>query len=115
MKKYTAGFQRTDEVASFFSQDQAYKRIILKKGALTIGQDRSAVRAKKVDSGDGEGFNLFPKKRHARYILHKALQGSLKVQACVSVKFKNRALASTAAVTSIAKTIDVSYYLKCYD
>lgn len=103
MKKYTSGFQRTDGVASFFSQDQAYKRFILKKGTLTIGQDRSAVRTKNIDSGDGEVFNLFPKKRHARHILHKALQGSLKVQACVSVKFKNRALAATAAVTSISK------------
>lgn len=112
MKKYTSGFQRTNGVASFFSQDQAYKRFILKKGTLSIGKDRSAVRVKNIDSGDGEGLNLFPKKRHARYILHKALQGSLKVQACVSVKFKNRALAATAAVTSIAKTIDVSYHLK---
>ena len=112
MKKYTSDFQRTDGLASFFSQDQAYKRFILKKGALSIGKDRSAGRAKNIDSGDGEGFSLFPKKIHARYILHKALQWSLKVQACVSAKFKNRALAATAAVTGIAKTIDVSYHLK---
>ncbi len=112
MKKHTSGFLCACREASFFSQQQAYKRFLMKMGALTIFQDLAAVRAKNVDSDNEHGSNLFPKKRGTSFILHKALQGSLKVQSCVSAKFKNRTLAATAAGKGLAQTIDVSYQLK---
>lgn len=112
MKTHTSVFLSACGAASFFSQQKAYKRFLVKMGTLTFFQELAAVRAKNMDSEEEHGSNLFPKKRDTCFILHKALQGPLKVQTCVSAKFKDCALAAIASATWLAQRIDVSSQLK---